>query len=97
MDSSKIDTLPTIEQVIEFSGMFGDQQFNFTKLNKDQKPEFYLGMIAGARVFISYVKHYGKNRDNGETIEMMETRLRMLVSDLSKIVIEKYSLEDFKS
>lgn len=96
MDETKIDCLPTIEHVIDISRQFGDRMFN-RDFNKDQKPDFYLGMIAASRMFISYLKHYEKHKHEGETLENLERRVHMLNSDVAKIIIDKYDLKGFKS
>lgn len=95
MDETKIDCLPAIEHVIAISQQFGDRIFS-QKFNKDQKPDFYLGMIAASRMFVSYLKHFEKNRD-WETLEDLERRVHMLNSDVAKIIIDKYDLKGFKS
>lgn len=95
MDETKIDCLPKIEQVIDISQMYGDRVFNKT-FNKDQKPDFYLGMLAASRMFFSYLKHYEKHRAT-ETLENLETRIHMLNSDVAKIIVDKYDLKGFKS
>lgn len=95
MDETKIDCLPTIEHVIAISEMYGDRVFS-RDFNKDQKPDFYLGMIAASRMFVSYLHHYEKHRDEGETLEQLETRVHMLNSDVAKIIMDKYDLKGFK-
>lgn len=94
MDQTKIDCLPTIEQVIGISEMYGNRVFS-EDFNRDQKPDFYLGMIAASRMFVSYLKHYEKNKD-WETLEDLEKRLHMLNSDVAKIIVDKYDLKNFK-
>ena len=95
MDETKIDCLPAIEHVIEISQQLGDRMFS-PHFNKDQKPDFYLGMIAASRMFISYLRHYEKNKE-WETLEDLERRVHMLNSDVAKIIIDKYDLKGFKS
>lgn len=95
MDETKIDCLPSIEHVIDIAEMFSDKTFSHD-FNKDQKPDFYLGMIAASRSFISYLKHYEQHRHEGETLENLEIRCHMLNSDVAKIIIDKYDLKGFK-
>lgn len=89
------DMAPTIDQVIGLSEMFGDHIFN-KDFNKDQKPDFYLGMLAASRMFVSYLRHYENNKHKGETLELLEKRCHMLNSDVAKIIIDKYDLNSFK-
>lgn len=95
MDETKIDCLPAIEHVIAISEMYGDRVFS-KNFNKDQKPDFYLGMIAASRMFVSYLKHYEQHRHEGETLENLEIRCHMLNSDVAKIIMDKYDLNGFK-
>lgn len=95
MDETKIDCLPAIEHVIAISEMYGDRVFS-KDFSKDQKPDFYLGMFAASRMFVSYLKHYEKHRHEGETLEQLEMRVHMLNSDVCKIIIDKYDFKGFK-
>jgi hypothetical protein len=95
MDQTKIDCLPTIEELINISKQFGDDLVN-KKFDKNQKPDFYLGMIAASRMFMSYVKHYEKYKNDGETLEQLEGRVLILSSDVAKIILDKYDLKGFK-
>lgn len=87
----KADTLPTIDQVIKMSEM--DKNFDSKLWNKDQKADFYLGMLAGIKLGVSAIVDI---RDNGD-LDKADLWLLKRSVEAAKIVIDKYELHSFKS
>lgn len=96
MDQSKLDCLPTIEHVIKAADLYNNgRKFAIPDhWNKDQKPDFYLGMFAAMRVFQSGVIRV---RAGEGDLDRLEFECFCRLGEIATIIMDKYDLSTFKS
>lgn len=88
----KADHLPTIDQVIKMSELLKESDVAHLFV-ADQKPDFYLGMLAGLKLATSMIVDIKKNND----IEKADMWICQMQVQTAKIVVDKYALDTFKS
>jgi hypothetical protein len=93
-DETKIDCLPTIEQIIKMQEMHQRSGFKMSNdWNKDQKPEFYMGMFCMMRVVLSATKSI---QNNEADLNRLESECILRLGELSTIIMDKYDLSFLK-
>lgn len=101
MKHTKLDMLPNIEHVIVAAEQHNNAlgQPNLKDWNRDQKPDFYLGMFSGHRVFQSAVITLIESATSAEEkdrLEWLQTECMLRLGEIANIIMDKYDLKGFK-
>lgn len=96
MDQTKLDCLPNIEHVIKMADLYNKADIKSDPFhwNRDQKPDFYLGMFAAMRIFQSGIVQVQKT---GATLEQLEMECFGRLGEIATIILDKYDLSTFKT
>lgn len=96
-----MDCLPNIEHVIKMADSFSKtMKMDHASWNKDQKPDFYLGMFAAMRIFQSSVlrlqKDWATTESEKERLDHLSMECAGRCGEIAMIIMDKYQLDFLK-